>query len=234
MVVVVICGEGAARRTLLGLLTICWVMPVNPAPLVRNWVAVARVCSGKSIVWAGWPIVNGLMLTSGMDGPPGAVLAVPCNRIVVPCGMDARRATVRGSWGSPVPGTVIHRPGSKCWFCWCLRRRSAAGSSAGQADVGHQQATVRDVPQGRAKVELFTGHVELEEAVLPARLERVGPPDDVEALAGPVPGEPGSGPSGSATAAGAAAVPVAAGRAGSSIGGCGPKTKSAVDSMMPP
>src|SRR5499427_2623854 len=120
VVVLVICGEGAARRTLLGLLTICWVMPVSPAPLVRNWVAVLRVCSGKLIVWAGWPIVKGLMLTSGMAGPPAAVWAVPWTKIVVPCGMDASRATVRGSLGSLVCGTVTHRPGSKCWFVFVL------------------------------------------------------------------------------------------------------------------
>src|SRR5262249_53105539 len=59
------------------------------------------------------------------------------------------------------------------------------------ADVGLQQATVGYLLQGRTEVELLTGHVELEEAVLPARLERMGPPDDVEALTGPVPGEPG-------------------------------------------
>ena len=75
---------------------------------------MARVCSGKSIVWAGWPIAKGLMLTSGMVGAPAAVWAVPWSKIVVPCGMDAMRATVRGSWGSLVPGTVTHRPGSKC------------------------------------------------------------------------------------------------------------------------
>src|SRR5262249_15635720 len=62
---------------------------------------------------------------------------------------------------------------------------------AGQADVGLQQATVGDALQGRAEVELLAGHVELQEAVLPGRLERVRPPYDVEARPGPVPGEPG-------------------------------------------
>src|SRR5215813_9860403 len=121
LVVLVIGGEGAARRTLLGLLTICWVIPVSPAPLVRNGVGVPRCCSGKSILSAevgGWPRLsgNGLMLTVGMVGPPALVWAVPWSRIVVPCGMDASRATVRGSLGSLVCGTVIHTPGSKCWF----------------------------------------------------------------------------------------------------------------------
>src|SRR5215510_8334233 len=116
VVVEVICGEGAARRTVLGLLTICWVMPVSPAPLVRNWVGVPRSCSGKLIGWVGWPSGKGLMLMLGMVGAPAEVWAVPWSKIVVPCGMDASRDTVRGSWGSLVAGTVTHTPGSKCWF----------------------------------------------------------------------------------------------------------------------
>src|SRR5215475_10192871 len=120
VVVVVICGGDGEWRTLLGLLTICCVTPVSPAPLVRNWVALVRVCSSKRIVEAGWPIEKGLMPTFGMDGAPAAVWAVPWSRIVVPCGMDARRATVRGSWGSLVFGTVTQRPGSKCCFVFVL------------------------------------------------------------------------------------------------------------------
>ncbi len=67
----------AERRTLPGLLTIVWVTPVSPAPEVRKWLGVARVCSGKSIAAAGFPIVKGLMLTSRMEGPAADVLAVP-------------------------------------------------------------------------------------------------------------------------------------------------------------
>src|SRR5256885_13703405 len=43
----------AAVRTLLGLLTMAWVMPVSPAPEVRKFVWLVRVCSGESIVWVG-------------------------------------------------------------------------------------------------------------------------------------------------------------------------------------
>jgi hypothetical protein len=38
---------------------------------------------------------------------------VPCATIVVPCGIDAIRATVTGSFGVVVTGTESHIPGSK-------------------------------------------------------------------------------------------------------------------------
>src|SRR5437667_862090 len=93
----------AVWSTALGLSTICWVMPVSPAPEVRKLLGVARVCSGKSILLPGLPIGKGLMLMSGMVGAVD-VPEVPWATIVVPCGMDARRATVRGSLGSVVIG----------------------------------------------------------------------------------------------------------------------------------
>src|SRR6266568_3849735 len=103
----------AECRTVLGLSTICWVMPVSPAPEVRKLLGVVRVCSGKSILLAGLPIGKGLMLMSGIEGAAD-VPAVPWATIVVPCGMDARRATVLASLGSLVAGTEIQRPGSMC------------------------------------------------------------------------------------------------------------------------
>ena len=59
-------------------------------------------------------MANGVRLTSGIEGPPAAVVAVPWTRIVVPCGMEAIRAIVAGSCGSVVGGMLIHTPGSIC------------------------------------------------------------------------------------------------------------------------
>ena len=59
-------------------------------------------------------MLNGLMLTFGMDGAAFDVLAVPWARIAVPCGMEARRATVGTSLGSVVLGITTHMPGSMC------------------------------------------------------------------------------------------------------------------------
>ena len=73
-----------------------------------------RCCSSKSTVWVGWPMLNGVRLTLGIDGPPAAVAPVPWTRIVVPCGMEASRAMVVGSCGSVVGGTLTHTPGSIC------------------------------------------------------------------------------------------------------------------------
>ena len=47
-------------------------------------------------------MVNGLMLVFGMCGAPADVVAVPWARIVVPCGIEARRATVGTTLGSLV------------------------------------------------------------------------------------------------------------------------------------
>ena len=99
---------------LLGLLTISCVTPVSPAPEVRKLLGVARVSSGKSNRESAWPIVKGLMLVPGMVGGPALVLAVPWATIVVPCGIEARRATVGASAGSLVCGMASHRPGSMC------------------------------------------------------------------------------------------------------------------------
>src|SRR5215467_12124570 len=100
--------------TLLGLLSMAWVMPVSPTPEVRNGVVWFRCCSGKSMVWFGWPTVNGVRLMFGIEGPPGVVVATPWIRIVVPCGMEAIRVTAAGSCGSVRGGMLIHTPGSIC------------------------------------------------------------------------------------------------------------------------
>ena len=63
--------------TLLGLLSMAWVMPVSPTPEVRNGVVWFRCCSGKSMVWFGWSMVNGVRLMFGIEGPPGVVVATP-------------------------------------------------------------------------------------------------------------------------------------------------------------
>jgi hypothetical protein len=116
VVVEVMCWPAiAAVRTLLGLLTICWVMPVSPAPEVRKLVWLVRVCSGKSIVWVGGPpIPNGLMPLTAMFGPPFVVTAVPWSSATVPCGMEASRTTVGTTCGSVVAGTAAQMPGSMC------------------------------------------------------------------------------------------------------------------------
>src|SRR5580704_364214 len=115
VVVAVMCWPAiAACRTLLGLLTMAWVTPVRPMPEVRKLVFVVRVCSGKSNSGVGWPMVNGLMLVFGMAGATAEVLAVPWATIVVPCGMEASRATVGTTLGLLVFGTATHRPGSMC------------------------------------------------------------------------------------------------------------------------
>ena len=74
VVVEVMCWPAiAAVRTLLGLLTMAWVMPVSPAPEVLKFVWLVRVCSGKSIVWVGGPpMPNGLIPLIAMFGPAPA------------------------------------------------------------------------------------------------------------------------------------------------------------------
>ena len=90
-------------------------MPVSPAPEVRKFVWLVRVCSGKSIVWVGGPpMPNGLIPLIAMFGPPLVVTAVPCNSTTVPCGMEASRTTVGTTFGSVVAGTAAQMPGSMC------------------------------------------------------------------------------------------------------------------------
>ena len=112
--VVVVTFGGLLVSTLLGLLSMAWVMPVSPTPEVRNGVVWFRCCSAKSSVWFRLPMVNGVRLTLGIEGPPAAVVAVPWIRIVVPCGMEAIRVMAAGSCGSVRGGMLIHTPGSIC------------------------------------------------------------------------------------------------------------------------
>jgi hypothetical protein len=88
-----VCPCNACRSTLFGSSTIAWVILVKPWPLVRKFVVVAKFCSGNGVAKVGLPIEKGLRLMTGIDGPPLASLATPCARMVVPCGIEASRAT---------------------------------------------------------------------------------------------------------------------------------------------
>ncbi len=66
------------------------------------------------ILLPGLPPMNGVMSMAAMVGLPATGgSAVPCAVIVVPCGIDAMRATVNGSCGLVVAGTASQMPGSK-------------------------------------------------------------------------------------------------------------------------
>ena len=59
-------------------------------------------------------MMKGVMSTGFRIGLPGTeVNNVPWATIVVPCGIDAIRAKVTGSFGVVVAGTLNHIPGSK-------------------------------------------------------------------------------------------------------------------------
>src|SRR5712691_6606528 len=166
-------------------------MPVSPTPDVRNCVFLFRCCSSKSTVWCGWPMLNGVRLTSGIDGPPAAVVAVPWSRIVVPCGMEASRAIVAGSCGSVVDGMLIHTPGSICSPAGAPLTSTLASDllqvrQPMHEDLALDQAAVRDLPVNDLQVDPVAGHVQLEEMVRRAPMRA---PDGIEALAAPVSGE---------------------------------------------
>src|SRR3954462_8152666 len=78
-----------------------------------------REVSSEAAVWLGTldgprsSVKSGVILTAGISGAPAIVVAMPSALIVVPWGMDAMRATVRGSFGSVVLGMVSHIPGSR-------------------------------------------------------------------------------------------------------------------------
>ena len=54
-----------------------------------------------------------MMSVSLMTGGPAIVNALPWARTAVPCGIDAIRTTVGGSFGAVVAGTVAQMPGSR-------------------------------------------------------------------------------------------------------------------------
>src|SRR3954470_19831945 len=86
-----------------------------------------REVSSEAAVWLGTldgprsSVKSGVILTAGISGAPAIVVAMPSALIVVPWGMDAMRAPVRGSFGSVVLGRASHIPG----LGW--RRRVAVG-----------------------------------------------------------------------------------------------------------
>src|ERR1019366_2996648 len=83
---------------------------------IRNVFASSTTWLGKGIfvgTAGGVTIVNGVMSTVGMVGGPLLVVEVPWATTVVPCGIDAIRASETPSDGVPVGGTIIQRPGSR-------------------------------------------------------------------------------------------------------------------------
>ena len=80
----------------------------------RGVLALLAVWLGNRILLAGCPPGNGAMSTGPMVGLPAmGPGAMPCAMTVVPCGIDAIRATVKGSFGFVVVGTATQMPGSK-------------------------------------------------------------------------------------------------------------------------
>jgi hypothetical protein len=122
VVFVIVCPAIAAVSTEFGLFTIAWVMLGGIGFGSRKVVATLRSASlkggnaiavlGGGVSVGGLVIGNGRMLTGLMTGPPLTSRAVPWAFTVVPCGMDAMRATVAGSAGLVVTGTVTQNPGS--------------------------------------------------------------------------------------------------------------------------
>src|SRR5580704_15745116 len=115
-VVWVMCWPAMAlRSTVFGSVSIAWVM----VPAAMKGV---RSCGMRAVpvavaVWLGngnrlAPAV-GVMSTDGIVGGPANWVDVPCARIVVPCGIEAIRATSWPSAGSVVGGTQIQSPGSR-------------------------------------------------------------------------------------------------------------------------
>ncbi len=115
-VVWVMCWPAMAlRSTVLGSVSIAWVMVPAAMKLVRSCGIRAEPCAvavwlAKGNLVAPW---NGVMSTGAIVGGPLTVNEVPCASTVVPCGIEAIRATSWPSFGSVVGGTQIHRPGSR-------------------------------------------------------------------------------------------------------------------------
>ena len=120
VVLVIVFPSLALRNTVFGSVSMAWVIVPAAINLVRSCGSL-----GVSVADAVWlangilllvPITNGVMSTAGMVGGP-ATLVVGARHwalIVVPCGMDAIRASDSPSTGSlVVAGMCIHSPGSK-------------------------------------------------------------------------------------------------------------------------
>ena len=137
----------------------------------------------------------------------------PINSFKIRGATNAVRQAPAGAWAK---GLVTASAGNMAQgVAWTARE---LGVPATIAAVGYR-------PVDRGEFELLAGHVDLEEAILSGRV--VGPPDDVEAPAGPRPGDPGERPSGLATSGNGCRVSF-------SKGGSGWKEKSGDRSMKSP
>ena len=121
VVLVMVCPLMAARSTVLGSVSMAWVMVPAAMNLPRSCGSLgvsvlAAVWPMNGILLLGLPIANGVMSTAGMVGGP-LTLEVGARHwalMVVPCGMDAIRVRDSPSTGSTVvAGTCIQSPGSK-------------------------------------------------------------------------------------------------------------------------
>src|ERR1700712_2147040 len=111
----------ASRSTGLGSSSLAWVMGLSLMNEGRSWGR--RGVSLLSAVWlgnlisfgvaGGTTVVNGVMSTGSILGPPATVKKVPCASMVVPWGIDAIRVSVGPSFGLVVDGTMIQMPGSR-------------------------------------------------------------------------------------------------------------------------
>src|ERR1700737_5022805 len=81
---------------------------------MRGVVLSVAVWLLNLILFAGLPPGKGVMSTGSILGPPlTEAISMPWATIVVPCGIDAIRVTVNGSFGFVVGGTGGPTPGSK-------------------------------------------------------------------------------------------------------------------------
>ncbi len=125
----IVLATRASASTELGLSTIAWVTPTMSAGSLRKALALTSCCDGNGTRFPGCPMTKGVMSTGANCGGPGKTWAVPCASSEVPCGMFAIRATVAGSPGSDVSGTLTQIPGS-IWMPAGLPRVSLTTASA--------------------------------------------------------------------------------------------------------
>src|SRR5436853_5153505 len=97
-------------NNLLGLSKISCVIVPAWMKGVRSWgilgvSGVAAVWLANLILCVGSPILNGVMSTGSIFGPPLTVKKLPWASMVVPWGIDAIRATVSPRGGTFVAGT---------------------------------------------------------------------------------------------------------------------------------